>query len=78
MPLPAAKDAAIGDRELAMAEQLIDGMMGDWEPAKYRDHFYRDVMKLIEEKAKTGAAKGTSAKVRGDGRDTTSSTCSSS
>ena len=39
MVLP-GKDASIGDRELAMAEQLIEGMMTDWEPAKYRDHFY--------------------------------------
>jgi DNA end-binding protein Ku len=64
MPLP-GKDASIGDRELAMAEQLIDGMMTDWEPAKYRDHFYADVMKMIEEKAKTGTFKPKIGKERG-------------
>jgi DNA end-binding protein Ku len=64
MALP-AKDASIGDRELAMAEQLIDGMMTDWEPAKYRDHFYADVMKMIEEKAKTGTFKPKVGKERG-------------
>jgi DNA end-binding protein Ku len=64
MPLP-AKDASIGDRELAMAEQLIEGMMTDWEPAKYRDHFYADVMKMIEEKAKTGTVKPKLGKERG-------------
>ena len=64
MPLP-GKDASIGDRELAMAEQLIEGMMTDWEPAKYRDRFYADVMKMIEEKAKTGTFKPKATKERG-------------
>jgi DNA end-binding protein Ku len=65
MPLP-GKDASIGERELAMAEQLIEGMMTDWEPAKYRDRFYADVMKMIEEKAKTGTVKGKVGKTRGE------------
>lgn len=66
MPLPARDDAEIGDRELAMAEQLIDGMMSAWEPAKYRDRFYADVMKMIEEKAKTGTFKGKAPKMKGE------------
>jgi DNA end-binding protein Ku len=37
-----------------MAEQLIDGMMSEWNPNKYSDRYYGDVMKIIEEKAKTG------------------------
>jgi DNA end-binding protein Ku len=65
MPLP-GKDASIGSRELAMAEQLIEGMMTDWEPAKYRDRFYADVMKMIEEKAKTGTFKPKVGKERGE------------
>ncbi|MDB4936189.1 MAG: Ku domain protein [Labilithrix sp.] len=65
MQLP-GRDASIGQRELAMAEQLIEGMMADWEPAKYRDRFYADVMKMIEEKAKTGTVKGKAGKMRGE------------
>jgi DNA end-binding protein Ku len=64
MALP-GQDSSIGTRELAMAEQLIDGMMTDWEPGKYRDRFYGDVMKMIEEKAKTGTFKPKAAKDRG-------------
>jgi DNA end-binding protein Ku len=60
------KDASIGERELAMAEQLIEGMMTDWEPAKYRDRFYADVMKMIEEKAKTGTFKPKAGKEHGE------------
>jgi len=55
IPLPDATDVkSVSDRELAMAEQLIEGMMTDWNPRKYKDKYYRDVMKIIEEKAKTG------------------------
>jgi DNA end-binding protein Ku len=58
MPLPSTADTkAVSDRELAMADQLIEGMMSDWDPAKYKDQYYRDVMKIIEEKAKTGEVK---------------------
>ncbi len=56
IPLPDRADTkALGDRELAMAEQLIEGMMSDWDPRKYKDKYYGDVMKIIEEKAKTGS-----------------------
>jgi DNA end-binding protein Ku len=65
LPLP-GEDASIGARELAMAEQLIDGMMTDWEPAKYKDRFHGDVMKMIEEKAKTGTFKPKATKERGE------------
>ncbi len=55
IPLPERSDTkSVSDRELAMAEQLIEGMMTDWEPRKYKDKYYGDVMKIIEEKAKTG------------------------
>ncbi|CAN5717645.1 Ku protein [soil metagenome] len=66
MPLPHAKDTEIGARELAMAEQLIDGMMTEWAPAKYKDRFYADVMKMIDEKVKTGTVKGKVTKERGE------------
>ncbi len=68
MPLPAStpKQADIGERELAMAEQLIEGMMTEWEPAKYRDRYYADVMKMIEEKAKTGSIKNKREKSHGE------------
>ena len=66
MPLPSATELPVGERELAMAEQLIDGMMTDWEPAKYRDHFYADVMKMIEEKARTGTVRAKGGKAPGE------------
>ena len=56
LPLP-KKDASLAARELAMAEQLIDGMMTDWEPAKYKDRYHGVVLEMIAEKAKTGSIK---------------------
>lgn len=66
LPLPSSSEAgSISARELAMAEQLVDGMMTDWEPSKYKDRYYRDLMKVIDEKAKTGAVKEHHARTTG-------------
>jgi DNA end-binding protein Ku len=66
VPLPAPSDTtAPNERELAMADQLIGGMMSDWDPRKYKDRYYRDVMKVIEEKASTGATKEHHARTTG-------------
>jgi len=66
MPLPSkAEEKAITAREVAMASLLIDGMMTDWDPKKYKDVYYRDVMKIIHEKAKNGEAKERHTKVTG-------------
>ena len=35
-----------------MAEKLIDGMSGPWEPQKYRDTYREDLMKRINEKVR--------------------------
>ncbi len=61
VPLP-RKDAPIGARELAMAEQLIDGMMTAWDPSKYKDRYHGVVLEMIAEKAKTGAIKSVDPK----------------
>ncbi len=68
MPIPNAKsdDDAVSERELAMAEQLIAGMMSDWKPSRYKDRYHDDVMKMIAEKAKTGTATARHARVRGE------------
>ena len=42
---------AITDKELKMAQTLIDSMSAEWEPEKYRDEYRSAVMDLIEQKA---------------------------
>lgn len=40
------------DRELKMAQALIDSMSSDWQPEKYRDQYRDALMEVIESKAK--------------------------
>jgi DNA end-binding protein Ku len=49
--LDQAKDAEASDRELAMAQQLIDTLSSDFDPAKYHDEYRERVLALIEKKA---------------------------
>lgn len=44
-------DVEPNDRELAMAEQLINSLTADFTPAKYRDEYREKVLELIEKKA---------------------------
>jgi DNA end-binding protein Ku len=41
----------VGERELAMAKQLIDTLTSDFHPEKYHDAYRARVMELIERKA---------------------------
>ena len=43
---------ALNDKELKMAQALIDSMSSVWEPEKYKDEYRNAVMELIEQKAK--------------------------
>ena len=43
---------AITDKELKMAQTLVDSMTTKWEPEKYRDEYRNAVMEMIEQKAK--------------------------
>ncbi len=44
-------DVKTSDRELAMANQLIESLASDFEPGKYRDEYRERVLDLIERKA---------------------------
>jgi DNA end-binding protein Ku len=41
----------VGDRELKMAQQLIDSLAADWDPDRYHDTYREQVLQLIEKKA---------------------------
>jgi DNA end-binding protein Ku len=45
------KDAKVNEKEIAMAERLVDDMDMKWDPVKYHDTYRDDILKLIEEKA---------------------------
>jgi len=46
-----AADVKTTERELDIAEQLVDSLAGDFEPEKYSDTYRADVLALIERKA---------------------------
>ena len=43
--------AAITDKELKMAQSLVESMSVAWEPDKYRDEYRNAMMEIIEQKA---------------------------
>jgi DNA end-binding protein Ku len=57
LPGKNGKGRAISSQELKMAEQLLEAMIGKWQPAKYRDDYHEDLLKLIERKIKAGQTK---------------------
>jgi DNA end-binding protein Ku len=44
----------VTDREVKMAEVLIDGMTSDWDPERYKDTYRDDLMALIHRKIESG------------------------
>src|SRR5437868_8006574 len=49
--LESIAEAEASDRELKMAEQLIESLSADWDPAEFRDEYREQVLNLIERKA---------------------------
>ena len=52
---------AVTDKELKMAQALIDSMSVSWEPEKYRDEYRTALMEIIEQKAKNRQIPGRAA-----------------
>jgi DNA end-binding protein Ku len=44
-------DIDVSDKEVRMAEALVDSLAGDFDPAKYRDDYREQVLDLITRKA---------------------------
>jgi DNA end-binding protein Ku len=53
LDLPSGKEG-VSEKELDMAERLVEGMVESWRPEKYKDDYQKDLMKLIEERVKAG------------------------
>ncbi|HWK88634.1 MAG TPA: Ku protein [Longimicrobium sp.] len=47
-------NAGLNERELEMAEKLVEGMSGEWEPEKYHDTYRDDLMGLIKARIESG------------------------
>jgi DNA end-binding protein Ku len=51
--VPSGKEG-VSERELDMAERLVEGMVSAWEPEKYKDDYREQLMKTIEERVEAG------------------------
>jgi len=49
--LESVEEAPASDRELKMAEQLIDSLSAVWDPTQFKDEYRERVIDLIERKA---------------------------
>jgi DNA end-binding protein Ku len=49
--LPDAQDLKASERELKMAQQLIDSLSSEFEPDRYHDEYREKVLELVERKA---------------------------
>lgn len=67
LELPAEDLAALDvrDEELRMAEQLVQSMTTSWQPERYHDEYFRDVMALVERKVAEGRTEPSPAERRG-------------
>ena len=54
LPLPGEDDAKVSQRELKMAEQLVNELADKWKPESFHDEFREKLEKLVEEKVKAG------------------------
>ena len=54
LALPESGAAGISEKELAMAERLVEDMADEWKPEQYKDTYYDDLMARIEEKVRAG------------------------
>ncbi|RDS80776.1 Ku protein [Dyella monticola] len=56
VPTDDVKHYRITERELSMAEQLIESMTSDWKPHEYKDEFRDRLKKVIEKRMKAKGA----------------------
>ena len=45
------RDVKPADREVKMAEQLVESLASEWDPAKYTDEYREQVLALLQKKA---------------------------
>lgn len=54
-------EAGVTEKELEIAQQLVEAMTSDWEPEKYEDEYREKLKKYIEERAQQGGTRALSA-----------------
>jgi DNA end-binding protein Ku len=57
LPKGDARDLGLGEKELSLAEQLVESMTTKWKPDAYADDYRGSVLALVERKVKAGKSK---------------------
>lgn len=52
LDLPQTGIQSVSDKELNMAEQLIDQLTEPWNPNQYKDNYYEDLKEVLQQKIK--------------------------
>lgn len=55
------EELGISDKEIAMAQQLVEAMVESWDPEQYRDDYREDLLRVIGEKAEAGGVEAAAA-----------------
>jgi DNA end-binding protein Ku len=53
LDLPTGKQG-LTERELDMAERLVEGMVDTWKPERFKDTYFRDLKKTIDQRVEAG------------------------
>ena len=53
-PKDSAKALGLTEKEVALAEQLVESMTSKWKPEAYGDDYQKDILALVERKVKAG------------------------
>ena len=54
LPESGKKKLEVTQAELKMAQQLVSGMAGEWDPNEFHDEYREDLLALIDRKVKAG------------------------
>jgi DNA end-binding protein Ku len=67
--LPSLKAAGVSDKEVKLAERLVEDMTEEWKPERYHDTYRDDLMKRIETLATKGRTRAVKAPREEEGED---------
>ncbi len=54
LPSENLDELGVSPQEIDMAAQLVTAMVADWDPAQYKDTYREDILRMIDEKVKSG------------------------
>jgi len=54
LPLPDAQETKVSEKELKMAEQLVNDLEDEWHPDLFHDEFREKLEQVVQEKVKAG------------------------